>query len=48
MDVEMVLVGRVNKEIVSLINRAGGSAVGLCRMDGNLIKAQKVEWESAL
>ena len=38
--VEMVLVGRVNKEIVSLINRAGGIAVGLCGMDGNLIKAR--------
>ncbi|MEW5857907.1 MAG: acetylglutamate kinase [Cyanobacteriota bacterium] len=38
--VEMVLVGRVNKEIVSLINRAGGSAVGLCGTDGNLIKAR--------
>jgi acetylglutamate kinase len=38
--VEMVLVGRVNKEIVSLINRAGGNAVGLCGTDGNLIKAR--------
>lgn len=38
--VEMVLVGRVNKEIVSLINRAGGRAVGLCGIDGNLIKAR--------
>lgn len=38
--VEMVLVGRVNKEIVSLINKAGGSAVGLCGKDGNLIKAR--------
>ncbi len=38
--VEMVLVGRVNKEIVSLINRAGGSAVGLCGIDGNLITAR--------
>lgn len=38
--VEMVLVGRVNKEIVSLINRAGGSAVGLCGKDGNLIRAR--------
>ncbi len=36
----MVLVGRVNKEIVSLINQAGGSAVGLCGKDGNLIKAR--------
>ncbi|HEY9873700.1 MAG TPA: acetylglutamate kinase [Candidatus Obscuribacterales bacterium] len=38
--VEMVLVGRVNKEIVSLINQAGGKAVGLCGKDGNLIKAR--------
>ncbi len=38
--VEMVLVGRVNKEIVSLINQAGGQAVGLCGKDGNLIKAR--------
>ena len=38
--VEMVLVGRVNKELVSLINRAGGKAVGLCGKDGNLIKAR--------
>ena len=38
--VEMVLVGRVNKELVALINRAGGSAVGLCGKDGNLIRAR--------
>jgi acetylglutamate kinase len=38
--VEMVLVGRVNKDIVALINQAGGLAVGLCGMDGNLIKAR--------
>ncbi|NEP08354.1 MAG: acetylglutamate kinase, partial [Okeania sp. SIO4D6] len=38
--VEMVLVGRVNKEIVSLINQAGGRAVGLCGKDANLIKAR--------
>lgn len=38
--VEMVLVGRVNKELVSLINRSGGKAVGLCGKDGNLIKAR--------
>lgn len=38
--VEMVLVGRVNKEIVSLINQAGGSAIGLCGKDGNLITAR--------
>ncbi|OKH37014.1 acetylglutamate kinase [[Phormidium ambiguum] IAM M-71] len=38
--VEMVLVGKVNKEIVTLINQAGGLAVGLCGKDGNLIKAR--------
>jgi acetylglutamate kinase len=40
--VEMVLVGRVNKELVSLINQAGGSAVGLCGKDGNLIQARPI------
>ncbi|MDY7006945.1 MAG: acetylglutamate kinase [Cyanobacteriota bacterium] len=38
--VEMVLVGKVNKEIVSLINQAGGRAIGLCGKDANLIKAR--------
>lgn len=38
--VEMVLVGRVNKEIVALINQAGGKAVGLCGKDANLIMAR--------
>ncbi len=40
--VEMVLAGRVNKELVSLINRAGALAVGLCGKDGNLIQARPV------
>ena len=39
--VERVLVGMVNKEIVGLINRHGGNAVGLSGKDGNLIKAEK-------
>ncbi|MBH8555117.1 acetylglutamate kinase [Nostocaceae cyanobacterium CENA357] len=43
--VEMVLVGRVNKEIVSLISRAGGLAVGLCGKDGNLITARPQDQE---
>ena len=43
--VEMVLVGRVNKEIVALINQAGGSAVGLCGIDANLIKARPADTE---
>ena len=40
--VEMVLVGKVNKEIVSLINGCGGKAVGLSGKDGELIKAKKL------
>ncbi len=43
--VEMVLVGRVNKEIVSLINQAGGSAVGLCGKDASLITARPADAE---
>ena len=39
--VEMVLVGRINKEIVSLINQNGGRAVGLSGKDGNLLVARK-------
>jgi len=42
--VEMVLVGKVNKEIVTLINQNGGSAVGLSGKDGNLIYAQKMKY----
>lgn len=38
--VEMVLVGRVNKELVTLINQAGGKAVGLCGKDGQLMTAR--------
>jgi acetylglutamate kinase len=40
--VEMVLVGKVNKEIVSLINQQGGKAVGLSGKDGKLITAKKL------
>jgi acetylglutamate kinase len=41
--VEMVLVGKVNKEIVSLINFHGGRAVGLSGRDGDLIQARKMK-----
>lgn len=44
--VEMVLVGRINKEVVSLINRAGGKAVGISGKDGELIQAVKYQPES--
>lgn len=40
--VEMVLGGQVNKDIVTLINRHGGSAVGLTGKDGGLIRARKL------
>ena len=42
--VEMVLAGKINKEIVNLINTAGGAAVGLSGKDGRLLKAQKLEF----
>jgi len=41
--VEMVLVGKVNQEIVSLINQQGGKAVGLSGKDGKLITAKKLK-----
>ncbi|MFH1218192.1 MAG: acetylglutamate kinase [Pseudomonadota bacterium] len=40
--VEMVLVGKVNKEIVGLINYHGGKAIGLSGRDGDLVKAKKM------
>src|SRR5690606_12796064 len=40
--VEMVLAGSINKAIVSTINRAGGTAIGICGKDGNLIQARKL------
>jgi acetylglutamate kinase len=39
--VEMVLVGKINKEIVGLINLHGGRAVGLSGKDGDLLRAKK-------
>ncbi|CEP78756.1 MAG: acetylglutamate kinase [Defluviitoga tunisiensis] len=39
--VEMVLVGKINKEITSLINKHGGNAVGLSGKDANLLIAEK-------
>jgi len=43
--VEMVLSGDINKDIVSLINRGGGKAVGLSGKDGGLIKAKRLPQE---
>jgi len=41
--VEMVLVGKINKEIVGLINLYGGRAVGLGGKDGSLVKAKRLK-----
>ncbi len=45
--VEMVLGGKVNKEIVHLINQQGGSAVGLSGKDGDLIHAKQLKISSS-
>ena len=39
--VQMVLCGKVNKDLVATLNRAGGSAVGLCGLDGGMMKAKR-------
>jgi len=44
--VEMVLAGKVNKEIVATINQHGGQAVGLSGKDGNLIVAKRLKLQS--
>ncbi|MCZ6479663.1 MAG: acetylglutamate kinase [candidate division NC10 bacterium] len=41
--VETVMVGSINQEIVGLINRSGGAAVGLSGKDGNFIRARKAK-----
>ena len=43
--VQMVLGGKVNKDLVTLIERAGGKSIGLCGLDGSLLKARKLESE---
>ena len=40
--VEMVLGGRVNKSLVSLIQQSGGKAVGLFGKDGDLLRARQM------
>src|SRR4029077_18300543 len=45
--VEMVLGGQVNKDIVNLINKHGGRAVGLTGADGGLIRARKMMMRDA-
>ncbi|MFP6584038.1 MAG: acetylglutamate kinase [Candidatus Hydrogenedentota bacterium] len=45
---EMVLAGSVNKDIVTLINQAGGNALGLSGKDANLLHAKKVELDDGV
>ena len=40
--VQMVLAGKVNKDLVALIESAGGKAIGLCGIDGGMIEARPV------
>ncbi|MEZ5669782.1 MAG: acetylglutamate kinase [Alphaproteobacteria bacterium] len=40
--VEMVLAGKINKQIVTAINANGGNAIGICGKDGNLMKARRL------
>ncbi len=39
--VQMVLAGKTNKDLVGLLQRRGGKAIGLCGIDGGMIKAKK-------
>ena len=41
--VQMVLAGKVNKNLVNLLQNKGGKAIGLCGVDGHMIKAQKAD-----
>ena len=40
--VQMVLAGKVNKDLVQLLERHGGRAVGLCGLDGGMLTAEKL------
>lgn len=46
--VQMVLAGKVNKDLVQLLERNNGRAVGLCGLDGGMIKVQKLQAEEDL
>ena len=41
--VQMVLAGKVNKNLVNLLQSKGGKAIGLCGIDGHMIKAKKTD-----
>ena len=41
--VQMVLAGKINKNLVNLLQNKGGKAIGLCGIDGHMIKAEKLD-----
>ena len=43
--VQMVMAGKINKDLVALLTRGGGKAIGLCGLDGGLIQCKKLEGE---
>ncbi len=46
--VQMVLTGKINKEIVAKLNGMGASAIGLCGIDGNIIRAEKAPLKNGI
>ena len=46
--VQMVLCGKLNKEITALIQKKGGRAIGLCGIDGGLLKARRMDGKDDL
>lgn len=46
--VQMVLAGKVNKDLVALLHTHGGRAIGLCGLDGKLIEAEQLDPELGL
>jgi acetylglutamate kinase len=46
--VQMVLAGKTNKDLVGLLGRSGGKAVGICGIDGSMILADRLEQEPDL
>ena len=46
--VQMVLAGKINKDLTAMIYKKGGKAIGLCGVDGNMLQAKKLEADDDL
>ncbi|MEA4961757.1 acetylglutamate kinase [Lutispora sp.] len=46
--VQMVLAGKINKDLTAMIYKKGGKAIGLCGIDGNMLQAKKLEADDDL